>query len=123
MNLAKANTKNVSAYLAQDNLSAFVINKLKEIVHRYDKDAEIILFGSHARGDWDQESDCDFLIFSKYPEKSDIKEKIRRDILGEIENVVSEVVFILMHNKKVWEEDYSVTPLYYNIEEEGIVIA
>jgi hypothetical protein len=28
-----------------------------------------------------------------------------------------------MHNKKVWEEDYSVTPLYYNIEEEGIVIA
>jgi uncharacterized protein len=123
MNLAKANTKNVSAYLAQDNLSAFVINKLKEIVHRYDKDAEIILFGSHARGDWDQESDWDFLILSKYPEKSDIKEKIRRDILGEIENVVSEVVFILMHNKKVWEEDYSVTPLYYNIEEEGIVIA
>ena len=122
MNLAKANTKNVSAYLAQDKLSAFVINKLKEIVNRYDKDAEIILFGSHARGDWDEESDWDFLILSKYPEKSDIKEKIRRDILDEIEHLVSEVVFILMHNKKVWEEDYSVTPLYYNIEEEGIVI-
>jgi predicted nucleotidyltransferase len=123
MNLANANTKNVSAYLAQDKLSAFVINKLKEIVHRYDKDAEIILFGSHARGDWDEESDWDFLILSKYPEKSDIKEKIRKDILDEIEHLVSEVVFILMHNKKVWEEDYSVTPLYYNIEEEGIVIA
>lgn len=122
MNLVNTNTKNVSAYLTQDKSSTFIINKLKEIVHRYDKDAEIILFGSHARGDWDEESDWDFLILSNYPEKSDIKEKIRRDILDEIELVVSEVVFILMHNKNVWEEVYSVTPLYYNIEDEGIVI-
>jgi len=122
MNLANTNTKNVSAYLAQDESSAFIINKLKEIVYRYDTDAEIILFGSHARGDWDEESDWDFLILSNHPEKSDIKEKLRRNILNEIELVVSEVVFILMHNKKVWEEDYSITPLYYNIEEEGIVI-
>jgi predicted nucleotidyltransferase len=120
MNLA--NTNNISVHLTRNKSSAFVINKLKEIVLRYDNNAEIILFGSHARGDWNEESDWDFLILSKYPEHSDIKEKIRRDILNEIELIISEVVFILMHNKKVWEEDYAVTPLYYNIEEEGIVI-
>src|SRR5438067_5804771 len=120
MNLA--NTNNISAQLTEDKSSAFVINKVKEIVHRYDKNAEVILFGSRARGDWSEESDWDFLILSNHSEQSDIKEKIRRDILDEIELVASEVVFILMHNKKVWEEDYAVTPLYYNIEEEGIVI-
>jgi len=120
MNLANAN--NTYSDLKEDERSAFVIDKIKEIVHRYDEDAEIILFGSRVRGDWDEESDWDFLILSSLLEQSDIKEKIRKDILKEIENVLFEVVFILVHNKKVWEEKYPVTPLHYNIEEEGIAL-
>jgi len=30
--------------------------------------------------------------------------------------------YLAQDKLSVWEEDYSVTPLYYNIEEEGIVI-
>lgn len=120
MNLA--NTNNISVNLFDDKSSVFVVNKVKEIVHRYDKNAEIILFGSRARGDWHKESDWDFLILSDLPEESDIKEKIRQSILDEIELVTFDVVFILLHNKKVWDEKYAVTPLYYNIEEEGIVV-
>jgi len=120
MNLANIN--NTFPDLKKDKTSAFLIEKIKEIVLRYDGDADIILFGSRARGDWDEESDWDFLILSSLPEQNDVKEKIRKDILEEIENVLSEVVFIVMHNKNVWEKKYSVTPLYYNIEEEGIAL-
>ena len=45
--------------------NSFVVNKVKEIVHRHDKEAEVILFGSRARGDWHEESDWDFLILSQ----------------------------------------------------------
>ena len=102
--------------------NSFVVNKVKEIVHRYDKEAEIILFGSRARGDWHEESDWDFLILSELDERTDVKEKIREDILREIEYKIFEVVFTLFHNKKVWEEDYAVTDIYDSIAEDGINI-
>ena len=101
--------------------NSFIVKKVKEIVHRYDENSEIILFGSRARGDWHEESDWDFLILSELDERNEIKEKIRQDVLEEIEHKTFNVVFTLFHNKKAWEENYSVTPLYYNIEEEGII--
>lgn len=100
----------------------FIVKKVKEIVRRYDAGAEIILFGSRARNDWNEESDWDFLILSEFDEQNTVKEKIREDILEEIEHKTLDVVFTVFHNKKVWEEDYSVTPLYYNIQEEGIIV-
>ena len=102
--------------------NSFVVNKVKEIVYRYDEEAEIILFGSRARGDWHEESDWDFLILSELDERTEVKEKIREDILSEIEYKIFEVVFTLFHNKKVWEEDYAVTDIYDSIAEDGINI-
>ena len=102
--------------------SSFVVNKLKEIVYRYDEKAEIILFGSRARGDWDEDSDWDFLVLTELEEQSDIKEKIRRDVLREIELSTFDVVFTLFHNKKIWEEDYGVTNIYDSIAEDGIKV-
>ena len=102
--------------------NSLVVNKVKEIVRRYDEDAEIILFGNRARSDWHEESDWDFLVLSELDEKSNIKEKIRENVLEEIEHKSFEPVFVLFHNKKEWEQNHSVTPLYYNIQEEGIII-
>jgi len=102
--------------------SSFVVNKVKEIVHRYDDHAEIILFGSRARGDWDEESDWDFLVLTQLDEQSDAKDKIIINVLHEIELVTFDAVFILFHNKKVWDEDYAVSNIYESISEEGISI-
>ena len=102
--------------------NSFAVNKVKEIVRRYDKHADIILFGSRARDDWHEESDWDFLVLSDLDEQSDVKAKIRVDILHEIEYKTFDLIFILFYNKKNWEENYSVTPLYYNIEEEGLIV-
>lgn len=100
----------------------FVVNKIREIVSRYDNKADIILFGSRARGDWNEESDWDFLVLSELDELSNIKDKIRKDVLNEIEYITFDAVFILFHNKNVWEEDYAVTNIYESIADEGIMI-
>lgn len=103
--------------------TGFIITTIKKIVARYDKHASIILFGSRARGDWREESDWDFMILSELPEGSDAKEKIRNDIYREIELETFDSVFVLLHNKEVWNSKYSVTPLYYNIAEEGVMVS
>lgn len=105
-----------------DPHAEFLIRKVKEIVARYDEKAEVILFGSRARGDWHAESDWDFLILSSLPEGHQAKEKIRNDIYREIELVTFDSVFILLHNKEVWSNKYNVTPLYMNVFEEGVVV-
>lgn len=99
-----------------------IIDKLKEIVHRYDPDAEIILFGSRARGDFWEESDWDFLILTEKENIFELDKKIRSDFYEEIEIITFEVVQLIVRNKKTWEEDLWMTPLFRNINKEGLVV-
>lgn len=99
-----------------------LINKLKRLVYRYDKNAEIILFGSRARGDFHEESDWDFLILTDLKEIAIFKHDLRNKIADEIEFVLDESIFVIVKNKFDWEKNHNVTPLYYNINEEGIKV-
>ena len=100
----------------------YIIAAVRRIVHRYDGSADIILFGSRARGDWHEESDWDFLILSNLSEMGNTKEEIRKAVYREIELETFDGVFILFHNREVWHSKYDVTPLYYNIQEEGVLV-
>jgi len=104
------------------NQNETIIKKVKEIVYRYDSNADIIFFGSRARGDHHEESDWDFLILSSLPESEQLKSKVRRDILEEIEWKTFEVIQTIWHNKQVWEDDYQFTNIYESIKEEGIAV-
>jgi predicted nucleotidyltransferase len=104
------------------NQNQTITKKVKEIVHRYDSQADIIFFGSRARGDYHEESDWDFLILSSSPVSEELKSNIRRDILEEIEWKTFEVIQTIWHNKKEWENEYVVTNIYESIKEEGIIV-
>lgn len=99
-----------------------IIKKVKEIVDRFDSHADIVLFGSRARGDYHEESDWDFLILSWLPESEELKRKVRRDILQEIEWKTFEVIQTIWHNKEEWENEYAVTNIYESLKEEGIIV-
>jgi len=104
------------------NQNETILKKVKEIVRRYDSNADIILFGSRARGDYHEESDWDFLILTSLPESEELKKKVRRDILEEIEWKTFEVIQTIWHNKNVWEDQYSITNIYESIQAEGILV-
>lgn len=105
-----------------DKKSTELFNRLKQILHSYDTGAEIILFGSRARGDWDEESDWDFLILSDIVVTDRLKDIFRKRIANEIEFLFGETIFVMIKNKTVWEEDYCVTNIYQSISEDGIVL-
>ncbi len=65
--------------------SAHIIEVIKNTVHEYLPDAEVLLFGSHARNEATTEIDYDILLITKTKllpkEKLPIKTKIRKSLL------------------------------------------
>ena len=94
------------------------LNKVKKRVKDLDNDADIMLFGSRARGDFKPTSDWDFLILLQKNATEDFKDIIRNNLF-ELELETNEVVSSIIHNKITWEE-LNITPLYKIIEKEGV---
>jgi predicted nucleotidyltransferase len=80
----------------------------------------IVLFGSVARGQADEESDVDLLIVLKEPSEHKLRDRISRIILDinlEYDTNLSSIVV----EQQAWDEGpLSVLPIHEVIEEEGI---
>jgi predicted nucleotidyltransferase len=98
------------------NIPQLVKKKVLEI----DKNAEVILFGSRARGDFREESDWDFLVLSDKEITDEYTWQIV-DTLYEIEIETDNAIGSIVRNKTVWK-NYVNTHLYKNIEKDGVLI-
>ncbi|MCB9300984.1 MAG: nucleotidyltransferase domain-containing protein [Lewinellaceae bacterium] len=96
-------------------------DQVKEAVLQIDKDAEIILFGSRARGDYGSDSDWDFLILLNDPITLEVEELIRNKIY-DIELETDEVITSIIEQKSEWDK-YEETLIYKNIEAQGKLVA
>jgi predicted nucleotidyltransferase len=94
-----------------------IVKLVKQEVIKIDRNAEVILFGSRARGDYRKDSDWDFLILLNQPLTKDLKEFIL-DKLYDLELQTDSVISTIIHTKTEWEER-SVTPIYQVIQKEG----
>lgn len=99
-----------------------ILKQIKETVHATDPDAKVILYGSYARGDYNDESDIDLLILID-------KEKVTREDrmrigypLYGLELKIGIIISPMIRAKQIWETKYSITPLYENINREGVML-
>jgi len=101
------------------NSESLILSKIKTVVHSIEPEAQIILFGSRARGEARNDSDWDILILSKKESDLYVEQKFRHALFDiELEYSISISVFV--KNQPEWESKYSVTPLFQNISKEGI---
>ena len=105
-----------------NNVLLIVADEAKKIFA--EKLHSVVLFGSYARGDYDDESDVDILILSNIT-SSDINEytkKLRTKIYHlEIEHNC--VLSLCIIPQGTFEQFKDVIPFYQNIAREGIQIA
>ena len=99
-----------------------IISLIKSKIQSKNPDADIILFGSHARGTANQDSDWDILILLNSSSVSRRQEQEYRHEIFDIELETGEPISTFVFSKYDWENKYSVTPLYYNVSREGIRI-
>lgn len=99
-----------------------IISLIKSKIKKKDSKAEIILFGSHARGEANLDSDWDILILLDGLNVTRQVEKEYREELFDIELETGEPISTFVYSKNEWEQKHSITPLYKNIQREGIQI-
>ena len=104
--------------------------KIKEIVEQINSELKkkfrekldkVIIFGSYARGDYDNESDIDILALIRDEE---LKKYDNEIIDFEVDLTVKFGILpsILLRNTTYYNENKEIIPFYRNVEKEGVEI-
>ncbi len=98
-----------------------IVKMIKSSIRSIDTKAQVIIFGSRARGDARKDSDWDILILTDYPVSTEIERSFRNKLF-DIEIETGEVFSTFVYQKQIWNTKHKVTPLYKNIKREGVRI-
>ncbi len=94
--------------------------KIKEAVVEKDSTAQVFLFGSRARGTATAESDWDILVLLDKQGVTFKDEQTIRHRLYDVELEIEEPISTFVYGLSDWHTRHSVTPLYKNIQLEGV---
>ncbi|MEM8528029.1 MAG: nucleotidyltransferase domain-containing protein [Bacteroidota bacterium] len=98
-----------------------ILSSIKEAVRAVDEGAEVILFGSRARGDYQSDSDWDLLILPKEKVSYELEDQFR-EFIYDLELAYEQVFSVFLFPLSAWTEGASPSPLYDNIRKEGVMI-
>lgn len=103
-----------------ENSQENIIKRIKNAVKQDYPDADVYLYGSRARGDYNKDSDWDILVLTEDNIKS-LKDQL--SLQGKIDDIeidIGELISLIIYSKKHWKEKVSITPFYQEVKNEGI---
>lgn len=98
-----------------------ILNLIRENISQLDPQAEIILYGSRARGDERVDSDWDILILID-DEATFERERTFRHHLYDLEISLGEAFSVFVFNKNDWNTKFRITSFYQNVVTEGLAV-
>lgn len=112
--------KNYDVWQKQHQEKAGLIALCASAVRQVVIDAEIILYGSVARGEETAESDVDLLVLVPQPVTSTLRRAVRARLYN-IGLQSDQIITALVRQKSAWySAPLNYTPLYQTIEREGV---
>jgi uncharacterized protein len=99
-----------------------ITQKIKKTIEEIDPSAEVILFGSRARGEAKKDSDWDILILVDKPKVTFKDEQVFNHKLYDVGLETNQCIMAFVRSKKEWNTKHYVTPLYKNIQKEGMLL-
>ncbi|MBI4681168.1 MAG: nucleotidyltransferase domain-containing protein [Nitrospirae bacterium] len=113
--------KNIEQLKLKDNESTALQELKRRLLERF-SDAEIIIFGSKVRGDYDKESDIDLLILVDAEVNTALEDEII-NLAYDIELSCNVVFGLLIDSKKNWNSEISrAMPIHWNVDREGLPV-
>jgi len=103
--------------LPQQNILANISSRVHDII----PDAQVLLYGSRARGDWNEESDWDVLILTNQDVNRSLKDAIW-DSVFPLSIEISSFISPLIVQKDAWENYRGYYSLKKTISNELIAI-
>ncbi len=96
--------------------------RLKAEIQKIEPSAQLILYGSRARGEANAHSDWDLLLLTEKEKVSHEVEQTFRMPLVFMEVELGEVLSLQIFNRKEWENIFYITPYFENIQKDGVKI-
>ncbi|MBU4503000.1 MAG: nucleotidyltransferase domain-containing protein [Nanoarchaeota archaeon] len=113
--------KNIEQLKLKDNERVALQELKRRLLERFKK-AEIILYGSKARGDYDRESDIDLLILIDEEINTALEDEII-SLAYDIELLYDVVFGLLIESKRDWNSEiFRAMPIHWNVNREGVLI-
>jgi predicted nucleotidyltransferase len=126
LNMIQTENNRKMKKISENNLLADkeknLLMKCKHIIQNIDASADVILYGSRARGDADQESDYDLLILTDNIANIEKEDLIRRQLFP-VEIETGAVITIFLIKRQEWDTPlFNAVPFYQNIKREGVIL-
>ena len=99
-----------------------IISKIRQQINLIAPRAEVILYGSQARGDAREDSDIDLLILIDDKEVTPDYEQTIISALYELEVMTGVIISPMIISRQQWENRPFQTPFSINIMNEGVVL-
>ena len=99
-----------------------LLRRCKQAITETAAGVEVILYGSHARGEAGKYSDYDLMVLVDGPVNMALEEKII-DKIFPIELESQEVLTLIIYNKQQWNSPlYRAMPFHKNVDRDGVIL-
>ena len=97
-------------------------DRIRSAVHEVEPTAQVILYGSRARGDAMLDSDWDILVLLDGPVDSPREEAITRRLF-DLQLECDAVLSVIVHSKEDWSSRlFQAMPFHQNVTREGVTL-
>ena len=105
-----------------NDADAELLQRCKKAITNIVSDADVILYGSRARGDGDEDSDYDILVIVNGPVDIALEEKILSNVYP-LELESERMLTLIVYSKQQWDSPlYRAMPFHKNVERDGVLI-
>ncbi len=95
--------------------SSNIAQRIKSIIHQFDPNAKVYLYGSRVTGNLQSESDWDVLILLSFDTITPEFERKITSPLYDLEFDTGEIISPSVYTQKEWHQKHWVTPFYNSV--------
>lgn len=99
-----------------------ILFRIKQLVNLAEPSATVILYGSYARGQENEQSDIDVLILVDNEKITYNDEQRIKYPLYDLEFETGKIISPLILSRNDWETRHVETPFYKNVKKDGVLL-
>ncbi len=98
------------------------MSRIKKTVQETEPGATVILYGSYARGEENEDSDIDVLVLLNKDAITLEEDRSVRYPLYDIEFQTGKIISPVILSRNDWNKIHNITPFYENVNADGILL-